>query len=395
MVTKAIQKLKEKYTEYPDDIFKDTRMPLGEHIEELRYRMIAALKWLLLFLILGFILDGIGSAVGNEDIGIGRPMLKVITEPVESQTRDFYYRRAKRLEAEKLANLRQSEPAEITAIREKLKRNGNDLSTLTAEERHKLLGAPQQMHLFIDPGQLASVFGTPPPEAPKQVALTAEVYPAEISILNETGAALVEARQYLSTLSAQEAFVVYFKVSLLCGVVLASPFILYQFWAFVGAGLYPHEKKYIYLFFGPSVALFVVGVLLCQFVVLPGAVKALLKFNEMLGFDPDLRLNEWLGLALVLPLVFGISFQTPLVMVFLNRIGMFSAADYLTKWRYACFILAVFAAVITPTPDVVTMMYLFVPMFGLYMLGILVCHYFPGFDPSESEKVETAEEIAV
>ena len=82
--------------------------------------------------------------------------------------------------------------------------------------------------------------------------------------------------------------------------------------------------------------------LLCQFVVLPGAVKALLAFNEWLGFDPDIRLNEWLGLALILPLVFGISFQTPLVMIFLNRIGMFTAQDYLSEvaarraWSWRC-----------------------------------------------------------
>ena len=102
--------------------------------------------------------------------------------------------------------------------------------------------------------------------------------------------------------------------------------------------------------------LFILGVVLCQFVVLPGAVKALLKFNEWLGFDPDIRLREWLSLAIILPLVFGISFQTPLVMVFLNRIGMFTAQDYLSKWRHACMILAVFAAIITPTPDAVTML---------------------------------------
>ncbi len=128
--------------------------------------------------------------------------------------------------------------------------------------------------------------------------------------------------------------------------------------------------------------------------VLPGAVKALLKFNEWLGFDPDIRLNEWLGLAVILPLVFGISFQTPLVMVFLNRIGMFTAQDYISKWRQACMVLAVFAAVITPTPDVVTMLYLFVPMFGLYLLGIVICHYFPGVI-EEDEEVEAAEEVAV
>ena len=87
--------------------------------------------------------------------------------------------------------------------------------------------------------------------------------------------------------------------------------------------------------FWPSVILFFSGVLLCQFWVLPGAVKALLKFNEFLGFDPDIRLNEWLGLAIILPLVFGLSFQTPLVMIFLNRIGVFSAKDYAAKWRYA------------------------------------------------------------
>jgi sec-independent protein translocase protein TatC len=186
---------------------------------------------------------------------------------------------------------------------------------------------------------------------------------------------------------------VYFKVSILCSIVLASPFILYQFWAFVGAGLYPHEKKHVYSLFGPSVALFLAGVFLCQFLVLPGAVKALLGFNEWLGLDPEIRLREWLGLALILPLVFGVSFQTPLVMFALNRLGMFTAADYLSKWRHAIMVLAVFAAIITPTPDVVTMMYLFVPMFGLYLVGIAVCHFFP--PQFEEEEAEAAEEVAV
>ena len=90
--------------------------------------------------------------------------------------------------------------------------------------------------------------------------------------MSDTGQALTEGKQYLTTLSAQEAFVVYFKVSILCGIVLASPFIFYQFWAFVGAGLYPHEKKYVHIYLPFSVGLFLTGVLLCQFVVLPGAV---------------------------------------------------------------------------------------------------------------------------
>jgi sec-independent protein translocase protein TatC len=391
-----LKKLKKAIPEYPDDVFAETRMSLGEHIEELRYRMIAALKWLVFFLIIGFILDAIGGAVGNENIGIGKPMLKVITDPVETQTRDFYYRRVRKDADEKLGNLRASSPEEIAAIRQKLKdKYDNNPSSLTEDERQRLLGAPQEMPVVVRVKDFEPAFGPARAGAPADLAVTMQVYPAYLSVMSDEGQGLIGSKKYLSTLSAQEAFVVYFKVSVLCGIVLASPFLFYQFWAFVGAGLYPHEKKYVYLFFGPSVGLFIAGVLVCQFLVLPGAVKALLAFNEMLGFDPDIRLHEWLSLAIILPLVFGISFQTPLVMVFLNRLGLFTAADYLTKWRYACFIIAVFAAVITPTPDAITMLYLFVPMFGLYLLGILFCHLFPGFDPNETEEAETAEEVAV
>src|SRR5262249_4444396 len=129
---------KSKYDEYPDDIFKDSRMSFGDHIEELRVRMIRALKWLLFFLVFGFALDGIGQAVGNPKIGVGKPMLKVITDPVEEQVRDFYNRRNERIAAEKLGKLTQSEPEEIQRIREKLRKNDNNMSSLTEEERQRL-----------------------------------------------------------------------------------------------------------------------------------------------------------------------------------------------------------------------------------------------------------------
>jgi sec-independent protein translocase protein TatC len=321
-------------------------------------------------------------------------MLKVITDPVEDQVRDFYNRRIEKVAAERLSQVIDSTPEEIQAIREKLRKADFNLTGLTTEERKKLLGAPEEMPVIMPTEAFIPVFGQPKPDAPKEIGLKIQVYPAHITVLTNKGEGLLENKQHLSTLSVQEGFVVYFKVSILCGIVLGSPFILYQFWAFVGAGLYPHEKRYVYVFFGPSVALFLGGVLLCQFFVLPGAVKALLAFNEWLGFDPDIRLKEWLGLAIVLPLVFGISFQTPLVMVFLNRIGMFTAQDYLSKWRHACMILAVFAAIVTPTPDAITMLYLFIPMFGLYMAGILFCYMFPAIT-EEDEETEAAEEVAV
>ena len=381
-----------KFNEYPDDIFADTRMTFGEHIEELRTRLIRGLAGLALFMCIGFVLDGVGESVGNKKIGVGRPMLAVITQPVEDQVRNFYYERNEKTLQKIQERQVAATPDEVESVREKLKKNGNDLTTLTDDERRVLLGAPEEMIITIPAEAFAPAFGPPKEGAPKHITTKAQVSPVQLDYLSKKGEALSEGKQYLTTLSAQEAFVVYFKVSIICGIVLSSPWLFFQFWAFVGAGLYPHERRYVYVFFGPSLVLFVVGVLLCQFVVLPSAVKALLAFNSYLGFDPDIRLNEWLGLALILPLVFGLSFQTPLVMIFLNRIGMFTAADYAKKWRHACFIMAILSALLTPTPDAITMLYMFVPMFGLYIGGIAFCYYFPA--PPLFEE-EAAEEVAV
>ena len=384
---------KSQSSEYPDDIFDHSRMSFGDHLDELRTRLIRALIGLVFFLTIGFVLDGIGSAVGNPNIGIGKPMIDIITDPVESQVRNFYYRRSLKEHDDKLKERPVADEDELRRIQQKLVDNGNSIDALNADERQKLLTASRKMPMIMPVAPFIRIFGEPKPGAPTEIVIEVQVYPAYLSSLSNTGDAILGSKKYIATLSAQEAFLVYFKVSLICGVVLGSPWILFQFWAFIGAGLYPHEKKYVYLMIWPSVILFLTGVLLCQFFVLPGAVKALLKFNEWLGFDPDIRLNEWLGLALILPLVFGASFQTPLVMIALNRLGMFTAADYMKRWRGACFSMAVFAAVITPTPDPLTMMYLFVPMFGLYLLGIVFCHYFPGKLRVEEEV--PADEIAV
>jgi sec-independent protein translocase protein TatC len=365
-----------RHEPYPDDIFEDTRMSFGEHIEELRTRLIRALSGLGVFLVLGFILDGIGQAVGWDSFGIGRPMMQVIVQPVESQVRAFYLRRTIEVrETVESLNQRRTSPeraAELYAIIET-----QGLGALNAQELEELKSAPVKMPIYLPVAPLARVFGEPKDPATTEIPLDILVYPVQMDYQSKIGEAVLGNRQYLTTLSVQEAFVVYFKVSLLCGVVLSSPWIFYQIWAFVAAGLYPHERRYVHVYLPFSVGLFLGGVLLCQFVVLPGAVRALLAFNRWIELDPDLRLNEWLGFAILLPLVFGVSFQTPLVMMFLNRIGLFTAADYLSKWRYAVFVLAVFSAIITPTPDAVTMSYLFLPMFGLYMLGVLICYFFP------------------
>ncbi len=364
--------------DYPDDIFDQTRMSFGDHIEELRSRLLKAIYGLLFFLIIGFVLDSVGDQLNRPNLGIGRPMMRVITAPVEDQARNFYDRRNKAAK-ERLANMAESDPEAVQRVREKLAANGGDISGLNSEEKAILRGATQEMPIILGTKEFVDAFDIKlrDPDQKEIVFQKARVFPVYFSALGGEGESLLEARRYLTTLSATEAFMVYFKVSLLCGFVLASPWIFYQLWMFIGAGLYPHERKHVHLYLPFSVILFLSGILLCQFIVLPGAVKALLGFNSYIDLDPDLRLNEWLGFAIMLPLVFGLSFQTPLVMFFLNRLGMFSAQDYIKRWRGALFVLAILSAVLTPTPDVVTMLYLFVPMFGLYGLGIAVCHFVP------------------
>jgi sec-independent protein translocase protein TatC len=375
--------------EYPEDIFDETRMSFGDHIEELRRRLLLALYGLGFCLIIGFVLDYAGKSAGLENFGIGVPMMNVITEPVESQVRNFYIQRNLRNKLILESASERTPDEEAAELRRRVRAADGDLNVLTAEEKKKLLASPVEMPIILPTKPLADAGLTLKDPTQTEISLTARVYPGHVHALSNDGESQLGTRKYLTTLSAQEAFMVYFKVSLLCGAVIASPWIFYHLWAFVSAGLYPHEKKYIHLYLPLSVVLFISGVLLCQFVVLPGAVKALLGFNNWIDLDPDLRLNEWLGFALLLPVVFGVSFQAPLVMFFLTRIGVCTYKTFLDYWRAAVMILAVFSAVITPTPDVVTLLYLFVPMMGLYLIGILVCYWFPPKTWDEEQEAES------
>jgi sec-independent protein translocase protein TatC len=382
-----------KSRNYPDDLFKDTRMPFGDHLEELRYRLIQALKALVLCLVIGFVLDGIGSTMKWKWFGLGKPVLELIKQPVESEMDRFYDERAWRAKEEELDKLEMAETDEQQKKREELKDKFLADCVSMRKSSSIQLNEAQPLRVDVDREELQRAVAA---AEGKDVTLTLKVKPIDLAEKLRIANERIGKRNQLTTLSAQEMFVVYFKVTLICGFILASPIVFYQFWAFVGAGLYPHEKAYVYKFLPASVGLFLTGVFLCFIWVLPGAVKALLAFNEWLGVDPDIRLNEWLSLAIILPLVFGISFQTPLAMLILCRIGMFTWEDYLAKWRYATFILAVFAAVITPTPDAVTMLYLFIPMFALYMLGILLCKWSPGtLGAPETEDAESDKAVAV
>jgi sec-independent protein translocase protein TatC len=177
-------------------------------------------------------------------------------------------------------------------------------------------------------------------------------------------------------LNAQEAFMIWMKAALMTGLVLASPYIFYQIWIFVAAGLYPHEKHYVYLYLPISIALFLGGASLAFAFVFQPVLDFLFTFNKGMNADFDPRVGEWLSFVLILPLGFGISFQLPLVMLFLHRIGVATLDFYIQQWRVAILTICVISMVLTPA-DPVSMLLMAAPLCLLYVLGIAMCKYMP------------------
>lgn len=177
-------------------------------------------------------------------------------------------------------------------------------------------------------------------------------------------------------LNAQEAFMIWMKAAIVTGLVIASPYLFLQIWNFVAAGLYPHEKNYVYLYLPISIGLFFGGASLAFVFVFDPVLRFLFTFNKGMNADFDPRVGEWLSFVLILPLGFGISFQLPLVMLFLNRIGVASLDFYVQQWRVAILIICVISMVLTPA-DPVSMLLMAVPLCLLYVLGIAMCKYMP------------------
>ena len=139
-------------------------------------------------------------------------------------------------------------------------------------------------------------------------------------------------------------------ICMVSGLVMTSPWVFYQVWAFIAAGLYRHERHYVKKFLPFSLGLFLSGVFLCFFGVLPVTLGFLLQFNVWLGIEPTMRITDWMSFATILPLVFGVCFQTPLIMLFLERIGIFTADDFRSKRKIAILIMVVAAAILRRGP---------------------------------------------
>ncbi|MCH2180705.1 MAG: twin-arginine translocase subunit TatC [Mariniblastus sp.] len=179
------------------------------------------------------------------------------------------------------------------------------------------------------------------------------------------------------SLAATETFMIWVKAGIFSGLLLASPWVLLQMWLFIAAGLYPHEKSSVYVFLPISLALFFSGAGLAFFFVFEPVLGFLFSFNASMGISPQIRINEWLGFVMFLPIGFGVAFQLPLVMLFLNRINLFTIETYLNKWRIAVMVIFALSMLLTPA-DPISMIMLGIPLTFLYFLGIGLCYWLPG-----------------
>jgi sec-independent protein translocase protein TatC len=197
--------------------------------------------------------------------------------------------------------------------------------------------------------------------------------------------------------SPQEAFLTYVKVGFFVSLCISLPFLAYQIWAFVGPGLYRKEKKVVLPFMLVFPLLFALGAAMVYYAFFPVALKFFLGFQQTGDFGTlpivmEVRVSEYFALLLKLLFAFGISFQLPLVMTLLARTGMVTAQGLKEKRKYAIVAVFVLAAVITP-PDPFSQLGLALPLIVLYEISIW-CARFTERKKAEERAEEEAEESA-
>jgi sec-independent protein translocase protein TatC len=367
-----------------DDEFKGSVMTFGEHLLELRGCLWRAILGLCVGMIAGFFLAD--------------PIVRWIQSPLENALQEYYRGAAEN-------ELYHINPNPTQADLDRVDKEGMVFERVYVDP-HQLADLVSKSHAELVPQILPAPGGEAPPqsaptgEASAQPApnSTSPPTPQPVGQGAETSAKISpettqsapppglqellvwhklanDPRTHTKSLSGQEPFMIWLKAAFIAGFVVASPWIFYQLWTFIAAGLYSKEKRLVHVYMPMSIGLFLLGVFTSTF-VFPPILKFFLGFNRSLGIDPEPRISEWLSFVLFLPLGFGLAFQLPLVMLFLERVGIFSIRTYLSNWRISVLVIWIIAAVLTPG-DPTSIFFLGVPLMVLFFGGILLCRWWP------------------
>lgn len=179
---------------------------------------------------------------------------------------------------------------------------------------------------------------------------------------------------YLIYTGLTQAFFTYMKIAFFASLVATSPFIFYQVWRFVSPALLPREKKFVIPFVLSSTLLFVGGIVFGYFIVLPPAFKFFVSFNNQY-LQAMISFNEYLSLFIKFLLGFGLSFQLPVLIFFLAKLGIVTDKLLSKNRKYAILLMFVAAAILTPSPDALSQILMAIPLLFLYEMSIFVAKF--------------------
>ena len=317
-------------------------MSFGEHLEELRSALIKAIAALAIGVLIGFL--------------FANRVVAYIQTPLKQGLAEFRLTQASK---------------KFNAYLAEREAAGDPIPKEQQEAARQLIEDKLLPRIWrVDPNDLATVLEANGIDA-------AELRAAEgLLPLTVYTPSIDDPRNQTIGTHVLDGFSVFVKAALLVGVIISSPATFYFLWSFIASGLYPHERNKVYLFLPFSLGLFLFGAAVAFFIALGYVLDTLFWFYLQLEIDPLPQIGQWLNFALLLPIGFGIGFQLPLVMLFLERIGIFKVEDYVENWRYGVLAIAIASMLLTPS-DWQSMVLLGVPMVGLYFGGIALCRLWP------------------
>lgn len=328
----------------------DSTMSLGDHLEELRMRMIRALLGL-----------GIGCVIC---LFFGRGIIRFMQGPYDDSTAKLKFN----IDLDFQSDLDQGTMTE--GLRQELRDKGVVLSAEVKVKRQGYLFSSRRW--LIDDGVDNRYCAKK--EIVKIKKEGDEVKEEGDEVKDEEVRLNIYKLKPLQVIAVAAGLISFIKISLIAGLLLTSPWVFYQLWMFVAAGLYPHEKRYVNIAAPFSAVLFVGGALFFLIVVAPLTLKFLVSFNQrILDVNSQFTFQNYISFVSHLMLVFGLAFQTPTAIFFLNRTGLVSVAALNKSRKFVILAIFIVAAMATP-PDVISQVTLAVPLYLLFELGILLSY---------------------
>ena len=339
-------------TNKKDDLL-DSTMSLGDHLEELRFRLIRALLGL-----------GICAIIC---LAFGRPIIRFLEGPYNDATAKILFS----VELEFEADLEKGIISK--GLRQAFKDNGVALSPDAKVKKKGYLFSRRRWLINDDKGGDKDRYC-----AKKEIVKIKkegdEVKEEKDEVKKEEIRLNIYKLMPLQIIAVAAGIISYIKIGLIAGLLLSSPWVFYQLWMFVAAGLYPHEKRYVNIAAPFSAVLFVTGALFFLIVVAPLTLKFLVSFNQrILDVKSQFTFQHYISFVSHLMLVFGLAFQTPTAIFFLNRTGLVSVQALNKSRKFVLLAIFVVAAMATP-PDVISQVTLAVPLYALFELGILLSY---------------------